>query len=83
LVGGAVEVSENGERLIAMPTIPIEPDTGIIDDEIRDIEDLGSYLIVEVDTNTSKPRQLRYPDIVTSKLSCKALEEKTWITSLE
>ncbi len=83
LVGGAVEIAENGERLIAMPTIPVEPDTGIIEDEIRDVNDLGSHLIVEVDTNTSKPRQLRYPDIVSSKLSCKAVEEKTWRTSVE
>lgn len=83
LVGGAVEVSENGERLIAMPTIPVEPDTGIIDDEIRDVDDLGSHLIVEVDTNTSKPRQLRYPDLVTSKLSCKAIEEKAWRANME
>lgn len=58
LVGGGVESSEPRGSMSFMPTIPVEPESGVIGDRIRGLEDLGSYLIVEVDTMASKPRPL-------------------------
>lgn len=75
LVGGAVEVSSsNRERLYVMPIIPVEPDIGIIRDKVKTVDDLGTSVVIEVDTTLSKPRTLRNVDQIALKLSCKALE---------
>jgi Predicted amidohydrolase len=68
LVGGAVEASGSRERLYTMPTIPVEPDIGVLRDRIKDVEDLGTNLIVEVDTAISKPRPLGDVDRIALKM---------------
>jgi hypothetical protein len=51
-----------------MPTIPVEPDIGVLRDRIKDVEDLGTNLIVEVDTAISKPRPLGDVDRIALKM---------------
>jgi predicted amidohydrolase len=75
LVGGAVETSGSREKLYVMPIIPVEPDTGVIKDKIRGVDDLGTSVIVEIDTAISKPRSIGFIDQIALKMTCKAVEK--------
>jgi len=74
MVGGVVEASGSRERVYAMPLIPVEPDMGVVKNRIKRLEDVGSSMIVEVDTEASKPRPLKDSEKLLLKLSCKAIE---------
>ena len=76
LVGGAVEVSGAREKLYLMPIIPVEPDVGVVRDKIKGVNDIGSSILIEVDTSISKPRILGNIDRMAMKLSCKAIEQE-------
>jgi predicted amidohydrolase len=68
LVGGAVEASGSREKLYIMPTIPVEPDTGVVKDKVKGVEDIGTNLVVEVDTAISRPRPLGNIDYIALKM---------------
>ncbi len=74
LIGGAVETGGSKERLYVMPIIPVEPDTGVIKDKVKSIDDLGTNVVVEVDTTLSKPRTLGTIDQIALKMACRATE---------
>ena len=57
LVGGMVE-SNNKPHIVHMPTIPVEPDVGVVKNKIRGSEALWSYLTIEVDVGNSRPAPL-------------------------
>jgi len=58
-----------------MPIIPVEPDIGVIKDKIRGVDDLGTSMIVEIDTRVSKPRSIGFIDQIALKMTCKAVEK--------
>ncbi len=74
LVGGAVETSGSKERLYIMPVIPVEPDVGVLKDRIKGVDDLGTNVIVEVDTSISKPRAIEMIDQTVFRIMCKRTE---------
>ncbi|MEM1685640.1 MAG: carbon-nitrogen hydrolase family protein [Acidilobaceae archaeon] len=73
LVGGAVDIEEN--VTMAIPTIPVEPDIGVIKSKILGLNNESSHLVIELNVKASKPREISPLDIITSKLSCKIIEE--------
>ncbi len=60
LVGGGVEGGHGGNHgsIAFMPTIPAEPDIGVVRDRILDYNRLDSDMVIDIDTVMSRPRAL-------------------------
>ncbi|MEM1927493.1 MAG: carbon-nitrogen hydrolase family protein [Acidilobaceae archaeon] len=74
VAGGAIEV-ENGGLLLASPTIPVEPETGVLETKVKGLSELGVPLVIEIDTVASRPRLLGLHDIVLSKEVCRCVDK--------
>ena len=86
LVGGFVEGNPRGARInggygdkpfIAFSnSIPVDPDTGIIKHKVYGQRDANAYFIVEINSNTSKPRPLPEASTLFAKGFCRGGNKK-------
>ncbi len=53
-------------------TIPVDPDTGVIKDKVYGEKELNSYLVVEINSSTNKPRPLPEATIIFAKGFCRS-----------
>jgi len=60
LVGGGVEGghSANHNSIAYMPTIPAEPDVGVVRNRILSYDRLDTDMLIDIDTSISKPREI-------------------------
>ena len=58
LVGGIVEDMGNHGIQAYMPTMPFEPDIGVIEDRIKRLEDPDSHIVIDIDLKASRPSEI-------------------------
>ncbi|MEN3000018.1 MAG: carbon-nitrogen hydrolase family protein [Acidilobaceae archaeon] len=75
LVGGSVEIGD-GKGFFTVPTIPVDPEIGIVENKALRGEEGKEYVVVELDLENSKPRELSERDSHVARLCCKALERR-------
>jgi len=81
LVGGFVEGNPRGVNagysygdrpyIAFNSSIPVDPDTGIIKEKVYTQKDMNSYFIVEINSNTNKPRPLPEATTLFAKGFCR------------
>lgn len=74
VAGGAIEIENEGE-LIVSHTIPVEPEAGVIESRVKYIDELGTPLIIEVDTVSSRPKLVGFQDLILSKEICRCVDK--------
>ena len=76
LVGGAVDGLSGDSGIAYMPTIPVEPDIGVVSKMVKGLDDMDTFLFIEVDESASRPRPVGEPGHVIVKELCKVIESK-------
>ncbi len=76
LVGGIVEELGNHGYQAYMPTIPVEPDMGVIHDRIKGLEDADTYMVIDIDINASRSKPLTTASKEIIKKLCKEIKTK-------
>ncbi|MCX8196175.1 MAG: carbon-nitrogen hydrolase family protein [Acidilobaceae archaeon] len=74
LVGSTVESGE-GKELFTVPTVPVDPEIGVVESKALKGEEEKKFMIVEIDPESSRPRELSEKDYFVLRLSCRALEK--------
>ncbi|MCS7106997.1 MAG: carbon-nitrogen hydrolase family protein [Acidilobaceae archaeon] len=74
LVGGTVEAGD-GKSFFTVPTIPVDPEIGIVENKALRGDDGREYIVVELDLENSRPRDLSQRDLHVARICCRALEK--------